>query len=112
MPGQNDPMGALGAMMAGLQQNLANMTAQAESSEVEGQAGGGLVRVVCTGSFEFRRVTLDPRAMEDREMLEDLLVAALNDAARKSRELMAAQTQDMMGNMGLPPGLLGDLMGR
>jgi len=112
MPGPTDPMGALGAMMAGLQQNLANMSAQAESSEVEGQAGGGLVRVTCTAGLDFRKVSIDPKAMADREMLEDLLIAALNDAARKGRSVMSAQAQDLMGGMGLPPGLLGDLMGR
>lgn len=107
----SDPFnsGALGSMMAGLQQNLANMQAQAEATEFEGQAGGGMVRVTTT-SVEVKRVRIDPNAMGDREMLEDLLVAALNDAQRRSREHVAAQTMGMMSNMGLPPGLLEGLL--
>lgn len=101
--------GGLGPMMAGLQQNLAAMQAQAEQAEVEGQAGGGMVRVVAT-AVEVRKVQIDPRAMADREMLEDLIVAAMNDAQRRSRELVAAQTTAMMQSMGLPPGLLEGLL--
>lgn len=108
MPNPFDP-GALGPLMAGLQQNIARMQSEAENAEFEGQAGGGLVRVVSTAN-EVRSIRIDPKAMEDREMLEDLLVAALNDAGRKAREGVAAQTMDMMAGMGLPPGLLGDLL--
>lgn len=106
-----DPFGGnpFGSMMAGLQQNLANMQANAESAEFEGQAGGGMVRVTAS-AVEVKRVRIDPRAMEDREMLEDLLVAALNDAQRKAREHVTAQTMGMMSNMGLPPDLLEGLM--
>lgn len=101
--------GALGSMMAGLQQNLANMQAEAEATAFEGQAGGGLVRVTAT-AVDVKSVRIDPKAMADRELLEDLIVAALSDAQRQAREHVAAQTMGMMSNMGLPPGLLQGLM--
>jgi nucleoid-associated protein EbfC len=74
--------------------------------EVSGEAGAGLVKVTMTGRHEVRRVQLDPSLMsEDREMLEDLIAAALNDAVRRvaetSRTRLAAVTQ----GLNLPPGM-------
>ncbi|MGM0562791.1 MAG: YbaB/EbfC family nucleoid-associated protein [Pseudomonadota bacterium] len=74
--------------------------------EVEGEAGGGLVKVVMTGSHEARRVHIDPSLFDDdREMLEDLVAAAINDAAHKVQE----KTQERMGSvtqgMNLPGGM-------
>lgn len=74
--------------------------------EVEGEAGGGLVKVIMTGSHEARRVHIDPSLFDDdREMLEDLVAAAINDAAHKVQE----KTQERMGSvtqgMNLPGGM-------
>lgn len=81
------------------QEELANM-------EVEGQAGSGSVKVLMTGQHQVKRVSLDDSLMqEDKEMLEDLLVIALNDAVRK----IEAASQDRMGSamagMPIPPGM-------
>jgi len=85
--------------MKKLQEQLASM-------EIEGQAGSGMVKVVMTGRHEVKRVSLDPRALtDDREMLEDLITAAFNDAVRKiettTQEKMAAAT----AGLPLPPGM-------
>ena len=87
-----------------MQENMRRMQEQLGTLEVEGQSGSGTVKVVMTCKHEVRRVSIDPSLMgDDREMLEDLLVAALNDATRK----VEATINEKMGAItaGLPPGL-------
>lgn len=89
-----------------MQENMKKLQEQLGTMEVEGQAGSGMVKVVMSGRHEVKRVTLDPRALsDDREMLEDLIAAAVNDAVRKietvTQEKMAAAT----AGLPLPPGL-------
>ena len=101
--------GGLGAMMKQAQQMQEKMQqAQQEVAdlEVEGQSGGGLVKVVMTGRHELRKVNIDDTLMgEDKEMLEDLVAAAVNDAAQrlevKTKELMAGATDGLQ----LPAGM-------
>jgi len=101
--------GGLGGLMKQAQQMQQNMQkAQAELAgvEVEGLAGNGMVKVIVTCGHEVRRVIIDDSLMsDDKEMLEDLLVLALNDAMKKAE----ATTQQRMGaftaGMGLPPGM-------
>ncbi|OGS81675.1 MAG: nucleoid-associated protein, YbaB/EbfC family [Gallionellales bacterium GWA2_59_43] len=101
--------GGLGGLMKQAQQMQQNMQkAQAELAtvEVEGQAGSGMVKVVMTCGHDVRRVSLDDSLLgDDKEMLEDLIVLALNDAMKKAE----ATTQQRMGaftaGMGLPPGV-------
>lgn len=90
-----------------MQTRMAEMQAKLESTEVEGQAGGGMVKVKLTGKGDLRRVTIDPSLMtaEDREVLEDLLVAAHGDAKQKVEATMAEEMQKATAGMGLPPGL-------
>lgn len=82
------------------------MEAQAEAAErvVEGQAGGGVVKVTVTGAFDFRSVTIDRSAVDpdDVEMLQDLVLAALHDAVRRVHEL----NQEAMSGLGGLGGLL------
>jgi len=89
-----------------VQENMKKLQEQLASMESEGQAGSGMVKVVMTGRHEVKRVSLDPRALtDDREMLEDLITAAFNDAVRKiettTQEKMAAAT----AGLPLPPGM-------
>lgn len=89
-----------------VQENMKKLQEQLGTMEVEGQAGSGMVKVVMSGRHEVKRVTLDPRALaDDREMLEDLIAAAVNDAVRKvetvTQEKMAAAT----AGLPLPPGM-------
>lgn len=89
-----------------MQQRLQEMQARMAQTEVEGQAGGGMVRITMTVRGEARKLKLDPKVINpsDAEMLEDLVVAAINDARAKSESVVAAETEKMLGGMGLPPG--------
>ncbi len=101
--------GGLAGLMKQAQQMQANMKkAQDELAtiEVEGQAGSGMVKVTMTCSHEVRRVQIDDKMMaDDKEMLEDLVVAAMNDAMKQ----VSAVTQQKMGGftagLSLPPGM-------
>lgn len=89
-----------------MQQNLQRMQEQIASMEITGEAGGGLVRVTMNGRHEARRVQIDASLMgDDREMLEDLVAAAINDASQKIEQHTKDKTAGLMGGMGLPPGL-------
>lgn len=99
-------LNSLGPLMAGFQQRMEAMKAEAASAEVEGTAGGGLVTVVATGGMQLVSVRIDPSAMDDREMLEDLVVAASNDALRKAKDLLTDKLSAATGGLPLPPGLL------
>lgn len=84
-----------------MQENMKRMQEELGNVEVEGQAGAGLVKVTVTCHHAVRRVSIDPSLMtDDREMLEDLVAAALNDANRR----IDATIQEKMGGLGLPPG--------
>lgn len=96
----------LQGMMAGLQQRMMQAKADAEATQVTGQAGGGMIKVIATGGQQIVSVSIDPSAMDDREMLEDLIHAATNDALRQAKEVVAAKMQDATGGMPLPPGLM------
>ncbi|OFZ66719.1 MAG: nucleoid-associated protein, YbaB/EbfC family [Betaproteobacteria bacterium RBG_16_56_24] len=101
--------GGLGGMMKQAQQmqlNMQKVQAELATMEVEGHAGSGMVQVIMTCAHEVRRVSLDDSLLtEDKEMLEDLIVLAINDAMKK----IDATTQQRMSGftvgMGLPPGM-------
>jgi DNA-binding YbaB/EbfC family protein len=99
--------GGLAGLMKQAQQMQEKMkTAQAQLAalEVSGQAAGGMVKVSLTGKYELKRVQIDPAAMDDREMLEDLIVTAYSEAFK---QVEAANAQLMSGataGMPMPPG--------
>jgi len=101
--------GNIGQMMKQaqmMQENMRRMQEQLGSIEVEGQSGAGMVKVQMTCKHEVRRVSIDPSlAGNDREMLEDLLVAAINDAARKVESTVQEKMSSLTAGMGLPAGL-------
>ena len=73
--------------------------------EVEGQAGAGMVKVVMTGRHDVKRVTIDPTLLgEDKDMLEDLIAAAVNDAVRKAEAAAQEKMEGLTAGMPLPPG--------
>lgn len=92
-----------------MQKKAADMQRQMAELEVEGQAGGGMVRAVMSGNGALKRVHVDPSLLkeDEREILEDLIVAAHGDAKAKLEERMAKEMSQLAGNMGLPPGILG-----
>jgi hypothetical protein len=99
----------LGQLMRQAQQLQANMQKAQEqlgALEVTGEAGGGMVKVVMNGRHEVRRVQIDPSIDgSDREMLEDLVAAACNDAVRRVAEAVQQHMTGAMGGMQLPPGM-------
>jgi len=101
--------GGLGNLMKQAQQMQGKMQkAQEEiaAMEVTGQSGGGMVTVVMTGRHDVRRVKIDPSLMQDdKEMLEDLLAAAVNDAVRLVETVTRDKLASVTGGMELPPGM-------
>ena len=101
--------GGLGGMMKQaqqMQQNMQKTQAELATVEVEGQAGSGMVKVTMTCAHEVRRVSLDDNLLaDDKEMLEDLIVLALNDALKKVEATTQQRMSGFTAGMGLPPGL-------
>ena len=88
-----------------VQENMRRMQESLGSMEVEGLAGAGMVKVQMTCKHEVKRVSIDPSLVrDDREMLEDLLPAAFNDAARKVEATISEKMPGMTAGLGLPPG--------
>src|ERR1700675_2827856 len=89
-----------------MQENMRKLQEQLAAMEVEGQSGAGMVKVTMTGRHEVRRVSIDPSLLkDDKEMIEDLIAAAFNDAARRVEALLQEKMAGFAGGMGLPPGL-------
>jgi DNA-binding YbaB/EbfC family protein len=89
-----------------MQERMSKVQAELETETVEATAGGGAVRVVATGAQKLVSVTVDPAAAADVEMLQDLVVAAVNEAMEKSKQLAASKMQAVASGLGLPPGLM------
>ena len=100
--------GGLGDLMKQAQQMQEKMQAMQEeiaNTEVTGESGAGMVKVVMTGRHDVRGVTIDPSLMsEDKEILEDLLAAAVNDAVRRLEQHQQSTMSDLTAGMGMPPG--------
>ena len=92
---------------AQLQSKMKAMQDELDHVEVDGSSGGGLVSVRMTAKGEVKSVKIDPSLMkaDEIEILEDLLVTALNDARRKAEAAMQDKMQALTGGLGLPPGL-------
>jgi len=88
-----------------MQENVQRLNEELASLEVEGQAGAGLVKVTMTCKYKVRRVAIDPTLVgEDRDMLEDLVAAAVNDAVRRAEEQSQQRMASVTAGMPLPPG--------
>jgi DNA-binding YbaB/EbfC family protein len=89
-----------------VQQRMQDMQAELEKTEMAGAAGGGMVTVLLGGKGELRKVSIDKALMvpDDVEVLEDLLVAAMNDARAKLDRYTAEQMAKVTGGLSLPPG--------
>ena len=99
--------GGIGNLMKQAQKMQADMQkAQEEMANVEvtGQAGGGLVSVTMTCRHDVKRVTIDDSVMDDKEMLEDLVAAAVNDAVRQVEKTTEEKMSGLTSGMGLPGG--------
>lgn len=88
-----------------MQQNMADAQSKLAQKEVTGEAGAGMVKVVMNGRHDVKNVTIDPMVLsEDKELLEDLLAAAVNDAVRKVEENNRNSMADLAGGMKMPEG--------
>lgn len=101
--------GGLGNMMKQAQQMQENMQKAQEQFaliEVEGQSGAGMVKVKMTCRYDVKKITIDPTLLqEDKEMLEDLVAAAVNDAVRHVESTVQEKMSSLAAGMGLPPGM-------
>jgi len=88
-----------------VQENMRKLQEQLAGIEVEGQSGAGLVKVVMTCKHDVKRVSIDPSLLgDDRDMLEDLVAAAVNDAVRRAEATTQEKMAGITSGMGLPPG--------
>ena len=101
--------GGLGPLMKQAQQmqeNMKDMQEQLATVEVEGQSGAGMVKVIMTCRYEEKRVNIDDSLFnDDKDMLEDLLAAAVNDAVRRVESTTQEKMSGVTAGMGLPPGM-------
>jgi len=99
-------MGNLMKQAQKMQDDMAKAQEDIAKIEVTGESGAGLVKVMMTGNHNVRQVVIDPALMEDdKEMLEDLIAAAINDAARRVAETNKEMMAKVTGGMQLPPGM-------
>jgi DNA-binding YbaB/EbfC family protein len=101
--------GGIGNLMKQVQQvqdNMAKMQEKLADMEVEGQSGAGMVKVIMTCKYDVRRVEIDPGLMsDDKEMLEDLMAAAVNDAVRKVESTVQEKMGSVTAGLPIPPGM-------
>ena len=89
-----------------MQENLKKAQEEIAAMEVEGQAGAGMVKVTMTGRHDVKRVSIDPSLMgDDKDMLEDLVAAAVNDAVRRVETVTQEKMGGLTSGFGLPPGM-------
>ena len=89
-----------------MQENMRKLQEELAATEVEGQSGAGMVKVTMTCRHDVKRVSIDPSLLaDDKDMLEDLVAAAVNDAARKVEATVQEKMSALAGGLGLPPGL-------
>jgi len=95
----------LQSMLGNVTQKMQQMQAEAAEITVEGQAGAGMVTAKANGRQELLEIRISAEAMADRELLEDLVTAAVNDALTRAKEAMGDKVSDLAGGLPLPPGL-------
>lgn len=88
-----------------MQEKMAKAQEELASIEVQGESGAGMVKVTMTCKHDVRRVHIDASVMDDKDMLEDLVAAALNDAVRKVEATTQAKMSGFTAGMNLPPGM-------
>jgi len=99
--------GALGGLMKQaqkMQEDMQKAQAEIADMEVTGNAGGGMVSVVMTGRHDLKKVNIDEAVMDDKDMLEDLIAAAVNDASRQVEAKSQEKMSGMTSGVNLPPG--------
>ncbi len=97
-------LGGMLKQMQQMQSKMAEMQAEIEAMEVEGTSGGGMVKVVTNGKHEIKSITIDPEVVnsEDIEMLQDLIIAAINQASQRVNENQAEKMSALTGGLSIP----------
>ena len=87
-----------------LQKNMAKMQEELENATVEGSAGGGVIKAIVSGKMTLESLTIDPEAVspDDVEMLQDLVIAAVNDGIDKDQEMASSKMNSLTGGMNIP----------
>jgi hypothetical protein len=100
-------IGNMMRQMQDMQAKMAKMQEGLGALSIEGQAGGGMVTATINGKGEMKGIKIDPKLVDpnEKDMLEDLIVAACNDAHNKMESEIAKETEKMMGGIKLPPGV-------
>ncbi|NLP36089.1 MAG: YbaB/EbfC family nucleoid-associated protein [Firmicutes bacterium] len=100
-------MGNMMKKVQKMQKQMAKLQAELEERTIEATSGGGVVRVEANGKKELVNLEIDPAAVDpdDVEMLQDLIIAAVNEVMRKIDEMMVSEMQKLTGGLNLPPGL-------
>ncbi|MFO1309742.1 MAG: YbaB/EbfC family nucleoid-associated protein [Burkholderiales bacterium] len=102
---QKNQLAGLMKQAQAMQENLKRAQEELARTEVEGQAGAGLVKVTMTCRHDVKRVAIDPSLLsEDKDMVEDLVAAAVNDAVRRVEATTQEKMAGLAGGMGMPPG--------
>lgn len=103
MPGMGN-MGSMMKQVQKMQQEMARLQGELEEKTVESSAGGGVVAVVATGKKELKSISIKPEAVDpdDVEMLEDLVLAAVNEALRKAEQMVAEEMSKITGGLNIP----------
>jgi len=99
-------LGGLGGLLGGLQQRVSDMKDKAAAARHTGESGGGLVKVTLSGDYKIHGVEIAAGALEDRELLEDMVRAAVGDALRQAADGVKAGMAEATGGLPIPPGLL------
>jgi DNA-binding YbaB/EbfC family protein len=106
IPMMKNQLAGLMKQAQAMQENMKRAQEQLASIEVEGQSGAGLVKVVMTCKHDVKRVVIDPSLLaDDKDMLEDLVAAAFNDAVRRAEEVSQEKMGALTAGMPLPPGM-------
>ncbi len=103
-----DKLGQIAGLMKNLpkiREEMAKFQGKLAQISAEGDAGGGMVKVRVNGAMEVLRCTFSDEALKDKELLEDLTTAAVNQAMKKVKELVAEETAKVATGLGLPPGM-------
>ena len=100
-----NPLAGLMQQAQKMQEDMKKLQEELESMEIQGESGAGLVTIVMTGKREVRKVTIDPSLVgDDKDMLEDLVAAAINDAVRKVGKLKKDKMSEVTAGLPIPPG--------
>ncbi|MEY4717802.1 MAG: hypothetical protein RL563_420 [Pseudomonadota bacterium] len=100
-----NPLAGLMQQAQKMQDDMKRLQEELENMEIQGESGAGLVTIVMTGKREVRKVTIDPSLVnDDKDMLEDLVAAAINDAVRKVGKLKKDKMSEVTAGIPIPPG--------